>query len=254
MSADPTLNLNDTTPTAATNGLNVKWQSSGATTDPRNVSAYVPGDGNTNHFLRGDGSWATPPNSSPMTTEGDLTFENATPAPDRLPIGTTGEVLTVVAGLPAWAAPTPMTTAGDLIYENATPAPARLPIGSNGQVLGIVSSLPAWVNSGATYQSVVGTGSTLNTSGVVAINYNSGSWTIPAPVNKGDRLTVIVSAQIWNGSSGLSWVFNCSNGDGWTAITLTSFAATSAGACCFELVYSGNYWQILYIEGGSSNI
>lgn len=43
-------------------------------------------------------------NMSPMTTAGDLTYENATPAPDRLPIGTTGQVLTVVGGLPTWAA------------------------------------------------------------------------------------------------------------------------------------------------------
>ena len=42
-------------------------------------------------------------NMSPMTTAGDLTFENATPAPDRLPIGSNGDVLTVVSGLPAWA-------------------------------------------------------------------------------------------------------------------------------------------------------
>jgi hypothetical protein len=42
--------------------------------------------------------------SNPMTTKGDIIFENASPAPDRLAIGTTGQVLTVVSGLPAWAA------------------------------------------------------------------------------------------------------------------------------------------------------
>ena len=42
-------------------------------------------------------------NMSPMTTAGDLTFENSTPAPDRLPIGSTGQVLTVSGGLPVWA-------------------------------------------------------------------------------------------------------------------------------------------------------
>lgn len=41
--------------------------------------------------------------SNPMTTKGDLLYENATPAPDRIPIGTTGQVLTVVGGVPAWA-------------------------------------------------------------------------------------------------------------------------------------------------------
>lgn len=43
-------------------------------------------------------------NLSPMTTEGDIIYENATPAPARLAIGSTGQVLTVVSGIPAWAA------------------------------------------------------------------------------------------------------------------------------------------------------
>jgi hypothetical protein len=42
---------------------------------------------------------------SPMTTAGDLIYENSTPTAARLGIGTTGQVLTVVGGLPAWASP-----------------------------------------------------------------------------------------------------------------------------------------------------
>ncbi len=41
-------------------------------------------------------------NLSPLTTAGDIIYENATPLPARLPIGSTGQVLTVVSGLPAW--------------------------------------------------------------------------------------------------------------------------------------------------------
>lgn len=41
-------------------------------------------------------------NISPLTTAGDIIYENNTPAPARLPIGTAGQVLTVVSGLPAW--------------------------------------------------------------------------------------------------------------------------------------------------------
>lgn len=40
--------------------------------------------------------------NNPMTTAGDIIYENATPAPARLGIGSTGNVLTVVSGLPAW--------------------------------------------------------------------------------------------------------------------------------------------------------
>jgi len=41
--------------------------------------------------------------TNPMTTLGDIIFENSTPAPDRLGIGSAGQVLTVVSGQPAWA-------------------------------------------------------------------------------------------------------------------------------------------------------
>jgi len=39
---------------------------------------------------------------SPMTTVGDIEFEGAGPSAARLGIGSNGQVLTVVAGLPAW--------------------------------------------------------------------------------------------------------------------------------------------------------
>jgi len=44
-------------------------------------------------------------NLSPMTTAGDIIYENATPVAARLPIGTTGQLLTVSGGLPVWATP-----------------------------------------------------------------------------------------------------------------------------------------------------
>src|ERR1700676_1053538 len=40
---------------------------------------------------------------SPLTTAGDIIYENAAPAPARLAIGTTGQILTVSGGLPIWA-------------------------------------------------------------------------------------------------------------------------------------------------------
>lgn len=42
---------------------------------------------------------------SPLSAAGDIIYENASPTPAALPIGTTGQVLTVVAGLPAWMSP-----------------------------------------------------------------------------------------------------------------------------------------------------
>jgi hypothetical protein len=47
---------------------------------------------------------------NPMTTTGDLIYESATNTASRLPVGTTGQVLTVVSGVPAWANPTGAVT------------------------------------------------------------------------------------------------------------------------------------------------
>lgn len=68
LTANDTINFNDTTPAAAANGLNVKFQTSrAATTD--SVSAYVPGDGNSAHFLNGTGAFTTPPGTYVLPTQ-----------------------------------------------------------------------------------------------------------------------------------------------------------------------------------------
>jgi len=41
---------------------------------------------------------------APLTTEGDLLYENATPAPARLAIGAANQVLGISGSLPAWVA------------------------------------------------------------------------------------------------------------------------------------------------------
>jgi trimeric autotransporter adhesin len=42
-------------------------------------------------------------NISPMTTTGDMEYESGTGVAARLPIGTTGQVMTVAGGIPSWA-------------------------------------------------------------------------------------------------------------------------------------------------------
>jgi hypothetical protein len=73
----------------------------------------------------------------PGTTLGDLAYSSATANTNtRLPIGTTGQVLAVVGGVPAWATTadqTPLTTKGDLFTFDT--ADARIGVGANGTVL-----------------------------------------------------------------------------------------------------------------------
>jgi hypothetical protein len=78
--------------------------------------------------------------ASPLTTNGDVLFYN-TGAEQRLPIGSTDEVLKVGAsGLPEWGTVTSVsvTTKGDLQTYSTTPD--RLPVGTDGQILSANSS------------------------------------------------------------------------------------------------------------------
>jgi hypothetical protein len=97
----------------------------------------------------------------PGTTLGDISYSSATANTNtRLPIGTTGQVLAVSGGVPAWtttADVTPLTTKGDLF--TFTTVDARLPVGTNNQVLvadsaeatGLKWATPAASASGLTF-------------------------------------------------------------------------------------------------------
>lgn len=88
--------------------------------------------------------------ANPMTDEGDIIFSNdGSGTPDRLAIGSEGQVLTVTSGVPAWVNASsgfanPMTTAGDIITGGSGGAAQRVAAGTEGHVLKIVSGVPAW--------------------------------------------------------------------------------------------------------------
>jgi hypothetical protein len=91
--------------------------------------------------------------TSLMTTAGDIIYENATPTAARLPIGTTGQVLTVVSGLPAWATlsgtgtVTSVSFTGGLIsVATATTTPALTIAGTSGGIP-YFSSASTWASS-----------------------------------------------------------------------------------------------------------
>jgi hypothetical protein len=89
----------------------------------------------------------TTKNLNPSTTLGDLEFRSSTSNTNtRLGIGSSGQSLTVVAGVPSWAASamSVLTTTGDSLYASAANTLARLGIGSTGQVLTVAGGLPSW--------------------------------------------------------------------------------------------------------------
>ena len=92
---------------------------------------------------------------SPMTTTGDIEYRNGSSVATRLGIGTTGQVLTVAAGVPSWAtaAGSNITTLG--LYENSATIGADYTIGTGNNAM---SAGPITVSTGFTV--TVPTGST----------------------------------------------------------------------------------------------
>ena len=94
-------NLNSTSPEPPSGYVNIVWAYEGSA-----VSAYAPAG-----FL------------NPMLDAGDLIYEDSSLGPARLPIGTSGEVLTVVGGIPAWAATAQSTNfeaSGSVLSSDST--------------------------------------------------------------------------------------------------------------------------------------
>jgi hypothetical protein len=84
---------------------------------------------------------------SPMTTAGDLIYENSTPTAARLPIGTTGEVLTVSGGLPVWASPATSGTVTSVALADGSTTPIYAitgsPVTSSGTLTFTLDTQPA---------------------------------------------------------------------------------------------------------------
>jgi hypothetical protein len=82
----------------------------------------------------------------PIIAQGDLLQGDVAGEPERLPVGTTGQVLTVAGGKAAWQTPTPspVVAKGDLIQGSDAGSEERLPIGAQRQFLAVVAGEAAW--------------------------------------------------------------------------------------------------------------
>lgn len=122
-------------------------------------------------------------NISPLTTSGDIIYENSTPSGTRLPIGTAGQVLTVVSGLPAWNTPTgsalfvassQVTTLSTAISSGTFTTFSNSPaLSFTPTVTGtykIYCAIPLYVNNAT---AATGAGRVFNTAGSATLLYES---------------------------------------------------------------------------------
>lgn len=119
----------------------------------------------------------TTKNLNPGTTNGDIDYYATGTTKSRVAIGSSGQCLTVVAGVPSWAAsPTSvLTTTGDLLYASAANTLARRAIGSTGDVLTVSGGLPTWAAPSTGSYTLLSTTTLASTSTV--ISSISGSYT-----------------------------------------------------------------------------
>ena len=122
----------------------------------------------------------TTKNLNPETTLGDLSFRSSTSNVNtRIPIGSSGQHLTVVAGVPAWSTAsdqTPLTTKGDLFTFSTLDA--RLGVGANGTTLVADSSEATglkWAAAGGAY-TLINSGGTALTGSSITISSIPGTF------------------------------------------------------------------------------
>ncbi len=194
---------------------------------------------------------------SPLTTAGDIIYENATPAPARLAIGSTGQVLTVSGGLPVWAAATPsfsgLTTEGAMYATSAT-AIASTAAGTTGQVLmSTTSAAPA-------FTTVPGNTSILKAPTIQRFTSGSGTYTTPtSPSPLYIKVKMVGGGGGGSGGGTASSSSNGSNG-GATTFGTSLLTANNGGGGVFDgspgtggtatVTTSSTVLQVVAVSGG----
>ena len=162
------------------------------------------GSGGTN-WLASSGGF-----TNPMTTSGDMIYENATPAAARLPIGSANNSLIVSGGIPTW---------GQISLGSTAAVTGTLPVGNGGTGDSSFSANQLIVaGTGATtaLQQVVGatTGYVLVSGGTTAVPYwTAGSGVTTANVSTNDGNQYHVEGFTFGGScSGEKPSSSCTSG------------------------------------------
>jgi hypothetical protein len=147
----------------------------------------------------------TTKNLNPSTTLGDIEYRSSTSNTNtRVGIGSSGQALTVVAGVPSWAAsPTStLTTTGDTLYASAANTLARLGIGSTGQVLTVAGGVPSWAAPGGA----------LALSTIASGSLTSGTTLTLSSLSSYDYLILVLNGVTWDtGSSRITVLVNNDN-------------------------------------------
>jgi len=184
----------------------------------------------------------TTKNLNPSTTLGDIEYRSSTANTNtRVGIGTSGQALTVVAGVPSWAAsPTSvLTTTGDTLYASAANTLTRRAIGSTGDVLTVAGGVPTWAapasGSMTLLQSLSLSGASTTSSTFTPASYKS--------------YYIVITDTYAAGNTAFQMRLNTDTGSNYYRSTMALNDTTFAGS----RTSGGNLWLLATIGALSTN-
>jgi hypothetical protein len=152
----------------------------------------------------------TTPNISTYTTSGDIVYGTGSGAISRLGVGTTGQILTVAAGVPSWSAPGGSSFVGCSLGRTADQTM------SNNAV-----------------NEVLWTTEAIDTNAFHDTSTNTGRLTIPA--GKAGKYLIGFALNFASNSTGVREVFLKKNGSDFAPAIGTTLPALSGGAMTMNL-------------------
>lgn len=169
---------------------------------------------------------------SPLTTAGDIIYENATPVPARLGIGSTGNVLTVSGGLPSWAPPATSGTVTSVQVSGGTTGLTYSggPITSSGTItmagtLAITNGGTGQITAAAAFSAL----SPITTTGDLIYSSSGTTNSRLAIGSTGNVLTVTGGVPTWSPPATSGTVTSVNASGGTTGLTFSGGPVTSSG-------------------------
>ncbi len=151
--------------------------------------------------------------------KGDLIYASAANVLSKLAVGTDGYVLTLVSGLPVWAAASggggtgiyagtgaafTSYAEGDLIYASAANVLSKLAADTEGKVLTMISGVPAWSASGVSWSRTGNAGTVAGTDFIGTtddVDFMIKRNNIQTALFKGSTITVGINAGFGSSST-----------------------------------------------------
>lgn len=194
----------------------------------------------------------TTKNLNPGTTNGDLDFYATGTTKSRIAIGSSGQCLTVSAGVPSWrpSATSVLTTTGDLLYASAANTLERRAIGTTGQALTVSGGLPVWAPSATSVLTAKGdvlTATAANTLARLDVGANNTVLTADSTTATGLKWASVSSGSDW------STVTAGTNLSGSNSVTVSGITASDKLAIFVDNASSASASSVIRIRFNSDS-